>query len=438
MGKYLMKKIRNIVLLMMIGSTLGLIALVVVHYIPLDKIKCHVQQSVPMLERDFLYGDAIEGYPASCVGSFTDCLMLEHAVYFSKEHSVLEQVLFMYRGESSEGDGWAPGYSLIDYLSGVSQNREVEYSRYWHGYLVILKPLLYFMSFNGIRTLASCIQLLLVAMVLMLCFQKYEKILGFGFLASMPFLYFSNLYLSLSLSICFYLLVILVIIQIMWNDRIYDSHRYEEFFVIAGMITAYFDFLTYPLVTLGFPLCIYLYLNASKWKDSLKQMVTNSVAWAVGYLGLWAMKWVFTDILAGGNTIQDAISTIFQRTGNAEGYSKMAGFISVVIKNLDAYANWAFYITSFVIIISVISLLIISRKQLMKGNLGCTLSILIVGLYPFVWFFLTQNHSEEHWLFTCKIMSISVFAFVCATGKIFRLKERGNYSCGSLKEIDSF
>lgn len=427
MLKYSLKKVRNFVLLLLIGSILGLMALIVVHCIPIDKIKSHVQQSIPMVKKDFIYGDAVEGYPASCVGSFTDCLMLEHAVYSAEEHSILEQVLFMYRGESSEGDGWAPGYSLIDYLSGIEQAREVEYARYWHGYLIVLKPLLYLMSFNAIRVLASCIQLLLVGLVLILCFQKNEKILGLGFLLSIPFLYFSNLYLSLSLSTCFYLLSFIVIAQINWNDKLCDLHWYEEFFIIAGMATAYFDFLTYPLVTLGFPLCIYLYINTFRLRDSLKKMAAYSVAWFAGYMGLWAMKWVLTDLLVGGNTVSDAVSTIFQRTGTASGHSKISGFISVVMKNLSAYTNWAFYITTLVIIVCVIFIFAIKRKHFVKGNLGCSISILIVGLYPFVWYFFTQNHSEEHWLFTCKIISISVFAFVCATGKITKNQQREGF-----------
>lgn len=424
MGKCIFKKIRNILFLIFGGSILGLVALVAVHYIPMDPMKVHVQQSLPMLERDFLYGDAVEGYPATCIGSFTDCLMLEHAIYSSAEHTQLEQALFMYRGESGSGDGWAPGYSLIDYLSGISQNREEEYSRYWHGYLVVLKPLLFFMSFNSIRLLAMSVQLLLVGFLLMVCFRKKEGIVGLSILASLPFLFFSTLYLSLSLSICYYILMLTLIIQMQWNEKISGLQRYEEFFTIVGMSTAYFDFLTYPLVTLGFPLCIYLYLNASTIKESFRSIIVESMSWSAGYVGMWAMKWIFTDLLAGGNTISDAVRTISARTATADGYSKIKGFESVLLKNFGAYTNWGFFLTGGFLVILAVILLIKNRKRINSANLGCAAGILLVGLYPLGWFFLTQNHSEEHWIFTCKILSICVVAFICAVGKMVKPGEK--------------
>lgn len=416
--RHFFSKVRNFIVLIIAGSALGLLALILVHCIPLDKITDHVQQSIPMLQRDFQYNDAIEGYPASCVGTFTDCLMLEYCVYDSQEHSLLEQVMYMYRQESSEGEAWTPGISLVDYLSGKEQTREMEYARYWHGYLVVLKPLLYVMSFNAIRILASAIQFLLVSIILMMCFQRKENLLGIGFTAAVPFLYFSNLYMSLSLSICFYILAVAVIIQLKWNEKICQLQKYEEFFLMIGMSAAYFDLLTYPLITLGFPLCICLYLNGENLKNNIKKMACYSISWFGGYIGFWAMKWVLTDILVGGSTIKDAFSTILQRTGSAEEQSRIAGLLTVVFKNLSAYTNWAFLPIILLILAGTIVWIIRNAQHVKKKNIGCAVSILLVAFYPLAWFFFTQNHSEEHWLFTCKILSVSVFAFICAAGKL--------------------
>lgn len=423
------RKAGNLMLLLLLGSILGLLALLAVHCIPLDRIQENVRQSLPMLQRDFLYGEAIEGYPASEIGSFTDCLMLEHAVYAPEEHSVLEQVLYMYRGESGQGEGWAPGYSLIDYLSGVEQAREVEYSRYWHGYLVVLKPLLYFMSFNALRMLASCLQLFLVGLILWLCFQRGEHFLGMSFLAALPFLYFFNLYLSLSLSICFYLMAVVVLVQLKWHEVLCRRQWYGEFFFLAGMATAYFDFLTYPLVTLGFPLCIFLYLSEYHWRESLKKLVVCSGAWGGGYAGIWAMKWVLVDFLAGGSTIGDGWNTILQRTSSVSGQSKGAGFLTVIVKNLGAYTNWAFYFVIFVIAAAAISFLVKNREFVRRNHPGGAGCILIVGMYPFFWYFLAQNHSEEHWVFTCKILAVTVFALLCAVGKLGKRCKGWNERC---------
>lgn len=135
------------------GVVLGLIALLLVHLLPTAPMWEHVYWSFEMIEKEFDDEILVEGYTATWTGDFTDCLMLEHAIYESENHSVLEQTLNMCRSEScAETDGWWPGYSLKDYLEKIPQAQEVEYSRYWHGYLLVLKPLLYITTFNTIRS----------------------------------------------------------------------------------------------------------------------------------------------------------------------------------------------------------------------------------------------------------------------------------------------
>lgn len=420
-----LRNIKNHIVLLTSGSVLGLVALLLVFCIPQNQIKQHIGQSISMIEHDFSANEVIEGYPTTLKGSFTDCLMLEYSVYDSDEHSILEQVLYMYRGESTIGEGWAPGVSLVDYISGVEQPREVEYSRYWHGYLIILKPLLYFMNFNVIRMLASYVQLFLVGWIVMLAVQRGKKNLGIAFLAALAFLYFPFLHFSLSLSICFYLMTLTILIQLKWNEKIVQSHQYGIFFFGVGMATAYFDFLTYPLVTLCFPLCIYLYLNISTGREGIKRLIGYSLEWSFGYLGLWFMKWIFTDVLVGGNTISTAFSTVLSRTGNASGQSKLSGFFVVLHKNLDAFTNPAVFLIIFIVIIRIAYLLIKQRKIGIKKNVWQAAgTIFIVAFYPLVWFFFTQNHSEEHWMYTCKILSISIFALICAVGKMIPKKNQ--------------
>lgn len=417
------KLLKQHILLLVIGSALGLGALLFVFGIPVGRMQAHVWQSMPMIEQEFGNEEVIAGYPASAKGNFTDCLMLGTAVYNAKDHTLLERALYMYRGESGTGTGWAPGISLKDYLLGQEQHREMEYSRYWHGYLVVLKPLLYFMNFNAIRVLASVVQVLLVGWIMMLCGKRGESFLGTGLCVSLAFLYFPLLYYSLSLSTCYYLMSLAVLIQLKWNEKLVSRNWYGAFFFIIGMATAYFDLLTYPLVTLGFPICVYLYLNSEQWKDGLKSLVCYSLEWCGGYAGLWAMKWILTDVLTGGSTIADALNTILTRTDNAAGQSRLSGFAVVLSKNLSPYTNWVFALIIAVSAIVLLTLLLRKRKQWMGQNRWQAAGVILaVSLMPFVWFLFTQNHSEEHWMFTCKIVSVSFFALLCAVGKVVRDK----------------
>lgn len=417
-GKWIIAKIRNNLVLLAAGTLFGLLALLLVYCIPTEPIQEHIYYSLPLLEREFTDAKLVEGYPETLPGSFTDCLMLEHAVYRSDGHTLLEQVLHMYRGESAEGDGWAPGYSLIDYLAGQAQPREVEYARYWHGYLVALRPLLFLTSFNSIRIMSSAFQLILVGMVVMACCRKKEEQLGMAFLVSVPFLYYVSLFASLSLSICFYVMALALLVQLAWDEQLRTRGRYCEFFLITGMAACYFDFLTYPLVTLGFPLCVCLYLDRDGIRKRWQRLAGYSVQWGVGYLGLWALKWALSDILTDSSTIKDGLATIFERTDSVAEHTRITGFFSVLGQNAGAYLNGGFYLLELGIVIWIIRLIVKNRKKITGNAIRQGLVFLPIAFYPFIWFFLVQNHSEQHWVFTCKNFALTVFAGLCAIGKI--------------------
>lgn len=412
------KIIKNHIILLAGGALAGLLLLLLTYCIPVAPMKEHVYLSLPMLESEFDTQDMIEGFPGSLTGNFTDCLMLENAVYHSDAHTTLEQVLHMYRGESGTGDGWAPGYSLVDYLSGVDQPREVEYARYWHGYLIVLKPLLFLTTFNSIRLFSAAVQLLLAGLVVLACGRRGEELLGKAFLLSMPFLYYFGLYASLSLSACFYVTLGLLLVQLKWDGQIRSRGWYGEFFVAAGMLTSYFDLLTYPLVTLGFPLCVCLYLDQSGAKNGLRRLVAYSVEWGVGYLGLWTSKWILSDLLTDGNTIKDGIDTIFTRMDTAADSTRTAGFLAVVRQNLSVYFNWGFFLFLAGIAVWLIIRIckrreLIGKRTILEGSV-----LFLTALFPFIWFFFTQNHSEQHWIYTFKIFAVSVFAVICGAGKL--------------------
>jgi hypothetical protein len=420
--KRIFKIIRNNVIMIAAGAAAGLFLLFIVHCIPLDRMAYHVWQSLPMIEYEFEHESLVENYPGSFIGNFTDCLMLENSIYENDSHTVMEQMLFMYRGESGTGEGWAPGYSLSDYLSGVTQTREESYARYWHGYLVILKPLLYLTTFNSIRMIQAALQLVLTGLLIVALSKKGNDFLGKAFVLSLPFMYFFSLYASLSLSICFYIMTAAVLTQTLFHDKVYGAGYYCEFFVLIGMATAYFDFLTYPLITLIYPLCVYLWLSASTGKKAYIDIVKYTVEWSVGYAGLWASKWIITDCLYGEGIIKDAVNTMLERTSSVGKIETGAGFSDVLASNLEMFKGWGFYLLIAGIVIWIFCMAV--KNKLRKTNFAKgvivkkALPYILVGLYPFIWFFFTQNHSYEHAVFTCRILSASVFAFICAAGKI--------------------
>lgn len=408
--------------LIVAGAALGLIALLLVHLLPTDPMREHVYWSLEMIEKEFEDEIIVEGYTATLTGNFTDCLMLEHAIYEAEDHGVLEQTLKMYRSEScADQDGWWPGYSLKDYLEKIPQAQEVEYSRYWHGYLLALKPLLLLTTFNTIRLLNSALQLILAGCVAIGFCKKRAYLPAKCFLISLPFLFFVSTYASLSLSICYYVMTISLLIQLKYDEWFDRKGIYGEFFLITGMATCYFDFLTYPVITLVYPLCVYLYFHGGTLGVNVRKLSDYSVRWFCGYIGLWASKWLLTDLLTDSATIKDAWYNLVVRTDSAEGYSRLKGFTHVVLENIKVYGNWCYVILAAVILVILAVEAARSRGRRKAFRQGVPYALL--ALYPFAWFFVTENHSEQHWQFTCRILAGSVFAILAGAAKVFGREE---------------
>ena len=399
--------IRNIIILLVLPFA-GLLLMLLVHLLPTGKMFTNVLNSKDTIVKEFDDGLVVDGYPATLTGGFTDSLMLEFAIY-NTPHSAAQQVMNMYRAESCTDGGWRAGESLVDYLDGSPNQHEVTYTRYWHGYLVILKPLLLLASFNTIRMINGAFQLLLLCLVIVLYTKK-----GYGNIAvslgiAMPFLMFTSSFTSLSLSICLYLVLLQLLVLPMIKPT-ENSGVLTTFFLVSGALTAYFDFLTYPLITLGFPLVAYLCMTKEKNAKQFGKIGLAGACWGIGYAFMWASKWLLAAIFAGGDVLSDATSTIAQRTSAMDSRGRLAGYLDIVKDNLSPYANRAFLLFMAAAVIGLI--IFIAGKELKEylKTLKTALPVICLALLPFLWWFVTSNHSGEHWQFTCRIFAITIFA----------------------------
>ena len=195
------------------------------------------------------------------------------------------------------------------------------------------------------------------------------------------------------------------------------------FFLIVGMCVAYFDLLTYPLVTLGFPLGIEIYCSEESWIKQCKKMAGYILYWFTGYAGMWGLKWVITDAIFRAGTIGDALMTVGERTNTVSGQTVWLGYMDVVEKNFSYFFNIPFFLA---VIIFVLWRMTAGGRRVFEREKKICLSpnlknhfipCCLLAALPFIWYMAAQNHSTEHSIYTCKIISVSVFAlFVFIAG----------------------
>ena len=102
----------------------------------------------------------------------------------------------------------------------------------------------------------------------------------------------------------------------------------------------------------------------------------------------------------------------------------MQGFFRVVALNLAPFGNRGLLLFAGILLMGTLFLWVWNRKRLKYNGVGKLTTYLCLGGYPFIWWFLTQNHSEEHWIFTCRIFAITVFACFAGLAKFFSADTR--------------
>lgn len=186
----------------------------------------------------------------------------------------------------------------------------------------------------------------------------------------------------------------------------------DLFYFIVGIIVNYFDLLTYPLSTLGVPILYTIYYSKKEGKSLLYAVAKYSFLWTIGYGLMWASKWAIASLITKENVIDDAVNQIFVRSSyiaNGETFT-----FPQMISRLFNTGN---KVVITVIFITTIFLFIRNKHNKSIFCYKKLPSYILVGIYPFVWYFILSNHSYWHAFFTYRTLSISVlsilFIFVC-------------------------
>lgn len=168
------------------------------------------------------------------------------------------------------------------------------YGRYWHGYQTLLRPLLCFFTYSDIRHINMIVQLVLAFGFVCILAESKERVYVIPFFGLYIFLSPVSLFSSLQYSPCFYIMMLALFGLFLGRRRWTDTGR-NYLFLLAGVLTAYFDFLTYPFITLGVPLIAYLAFEdrrlVTRQIDMRKNMLLYTFSWGIGYVGMWSAKW---------------------------------------------------------------------------------------------------------------------------------------------------
>ncbi len=389
---------------MLTGCVIGFSLLMAVFCLPLDGLK-DTQETIDLFRKEKNRPQAIPTYIGSTGDGYTDALMLAEALFEDAEVSPFEQAVYVYRRANSV----SASADIADYLEGKDMQWTISYERYWHGFLVLLRPLLMFFSYADLRMMICAAQMLLFALTIMVMTSTGMPELIVPFSAMILTLSPMGTMLSIQYFTTYSVMmlgVLLVLIADAWLSR---GARYYYFFMLLGMLTSYFDFLTYPIASLFIPLVLALYRHRDE-NHTLLFVITACVMWCIGYLGFWALKWVIGSLLVGDNLIMNALYKIKYQTSTE--HAERAGRLEAIIRNVAVIFRPGYLVLYAGCAFSCVLPLLREQKHIKTILTGGRPLLLALAAVPFFWWILAANHSLVHSFFTYKLIGITVFALL--------------------------
>lgn len=308
---------------------------------------------------------------------------------------------------------------------------EYDYFRYWHGYLILLKPLLAFFSLGTVKGLMFLVQFILVNLFIYLVIKN-----NLSFKCALPMLlaYLFMNPVTLALSFQFNPVIVITLVSVIlllfdyMKNRAINTFSWVFFFMI-GVSTSYFDLLSFPLVSFGLPFVYYFMLYGQEQKSEFLKLFKLLLCWGSGYGLMWLGKWIASFFVFGKDAVDDIIRSISIRSGFDVSESFSGDYMSysaILIRNISVRKN---VIILFCAVLLVLFLWIILKKKNGGHLFGVKdLVLLIISVLPCAWYFMMPNHSWIHYWFTFRNLSVSICALTMMVITKYDIRIKDNES----------
>lgn len=370
----------------------------------------------------------VGGFLSAQLDNYTGVLILKTAGYVGPE-SLVHKAFAGYRVDMPAAEGQSDWDAFCTYEFGELSptGGGMSYSRYWHGYTLPLRLLLCVLD-------AANIQMLLYFAQIALFFLVLRALRAAGLARLLPGFFLSFfLVMPFSASVCLqYAPVTLLTLTaclaaLTQTARIERVLSFPAFFALLGLFTNYFDLLTFPLLTLGFPLILLLALRlreGARGTQLAGLAAACGLSWALGYGGMWAFKWLINGVCFGWDVLYGVFTQIGLRASDNGGtLSRFA----VLLENLDVILAKKSYL--LLIGLTVLATLAPAARACLKARRATldarALTLLLPAAAACAWILLTANHAHDHTYFTYRTLVVAVFsAFACLSCLIGARAER--------------
>ena len=424
--------------------------------IPQNALQKNMEKSSDYYNNHQMFDHVTDYMFLSRQDNYADCI-LTNIIYHIDQNNLAESILSAsYYNPEDEGVQTSFAYAV-----GSKVEPNVDYSRYWHGSMVLLRPLFIIFDIAGVRMVLGILILIMTVWFEVLLFKNHYSVFGVCYaiglmLVSVWMCAFCVEYAMPFVVMSVELPVLLVLLTRAYekkdaqNDKVKrdehklgnqkaDEHKSDNYkpevilwavLACAGIVTAFVDFLTTETITFTMAYVLYLIVKnrhnqMRTVKEELIYLVKSGIVWLVSYGLMIALKWVLALIVLGKDAFFNALSQAALRIsgdatlGNVTGaevvsdYERISGALWRNIGCIYPFKSTMSYGTAMIFIL-LVGLVVFSIWYLFREKAkSCINKVMVmVSLIPVLRFLVLNNHSYIHFFFTYRALLVSVVVII--------------------------
>lgn len=417
--KNIAKKILKYILIYICLAAFFSISMVATYKLPNNRIRNNVEKSVEVLKCEGNYMPFFK-QPGALLDTHTDALILNIAMNKGMNERSIKNAMenSFYEDETEAGVS-----SLESALNEEVNNHE--YSRYWHGVQVVIRPLLIFFTYTDIRYIMMIVVFALLGIVLSMIGKQLGTKCAIAFVLAISMMFIVVIPVSIQYTCIFVVTLLSMISVLLLYKYNRESNIYAVFFIIGAFAT-FFDLLTYPLITFGIPIVLVILFENRKKTGVFKQIlkvIELGILWVSGYTLLFVTKWVVASIVLKKDAVTLALDQILFRVNGNEKYP--------VSRWKTIKTNYEYFFVpvakKLMILFTAVWVVLFAlyRKRIKECKI--VIALIMIAVIPYVWFFVFAGHSGIHAWFTYRIQAITVFALLSLYGETIDKNNVGKY-----------
>ena len=387
--------------------------LVAVACIPRSAIQKNMEKSAHYLCDGELFGKVIDDVDSSKIDRYADSILLAIAYQYDSEKPLESVMRSAYYSNPIENEN----QNLLD---AVTKGKEanLQYLRYWHGSLALVRPLLVLFDISHIYVINAVLcAILVVVLLVMLLKSKLSRAavaIAVGLMGS------SVWFVPFSLEYTWtYLLMLAASIVAVLLARRRKWNLLGIFFMVVGMVTSYLDFLTTETLTLTVPLLLVLWLLYSvddrEAKGRAGKISVQSILfWGFGYVGMWVSKWLLASVVLSENVMPYVTQHMNERIGGDVGISFGSYLFGAVFNNMKClfpfdYGEIGVFAGILLLLYLVYRGFVYHRNNTERKLIYSCIGIAVI---PYVRYLILHNHSYLHFFFTYRAQMGTIVAIL--------------------------